>query len=250
GPANSMNNPSATDFKRTLAQTDSRGASFFVDFPGVVGFEIRKLDLDLDVETIHEWFNNPSGTYWGMQGSSVAEVRAQYEGLMRLDHHDVFIGLLSSTGKPAFLLERYRPTEDIFGTFFDVKDTDISRHMFIAPTDKPISNFTKYVFAASLEFAFHDPFVQRVIGEPDIRNTRVIALIQQLGYQFGKVIQLPDKTAIICYLTREGFNEVKLKPVPPKVAQPVPPLKLKYHVFIGKVRRKLIRMLRGGQANQ
>ncbi|MEH6582427.1 MAG: GNAT family N-acetyltransferase, partial [Halioglobus sp.] len=104
--------------KESLVKTESRGDVFIVDYPGIVCFEIRKLDLDRDIETLHDWFLRDKGLYWGLQGKPLAEVRGIYAKTLEKDSHEMFIGVLSSSGSPAFLLERYQPTKVMLGSYY------------------------------------------------------------------------------------------------------------------------------------
>jgi len=237
-----MSKPHAPE--RVQIETESRENLFIVNYPGVIKFEIRKLNLTKDIETLHEWFSSDRGHFWGLQDKSLAEVEEIYANVLKKEGYEVFMGIQSTTGNPAFLLECYQPTKDILGSYYDAKETDRSRHLFVAPPTKKIENFTWYVFVALLEFIFHDPLVQRTVGEPDIRNTKVLARNLQLGHEFGKVIFLPHKTAQLTYLTRDGFNQAKQAIALPLKRHPIHPLKLKYYVLAGRIRRKLIRVLR------
>ncbi|MEH6582235.1 MAG: hypothetical protein V7754_09895, partial [Halioglobus sp.] len=55
-------------------------------------------------------------------------------------------------------------------------------------------------------------------------------------------IYLPDKTGLLIYLTRDRFNEAK-QTIGPKKEHPIPPLKLKYYILSGRIRRKLTKIL-------
>ena len=87
---------------------------------------------------------------------------------------------------------------------------------------------------------FRDPEVQRLVGEPDVRNHKVLVRLAQAGFSFGRVIHMPHKTAILTYLSRVDFERMQGSPPPPApVKPPLRGLRLAYHLGISRVGRRL-----------
>ncbi|WP_299602843.1 GNAT family N-acetyltransferase [uncultured Aquimarina sp.] len=179
-------------------------SKFFSDFGTI---DIRPFWLSEDSETLQEWVNMDYAFFWGMQGYTLQQVRQEYARLMEPEHYDVFVGVFQ--GKPIFVLERYNPKEDIIHTLYPSQHGDCGIHIIVAPPYVKIPNFTWYLFTAIMEFVFKDPNVDRILVEPDIRNKKMFALCQRIGFQLDKIIELPNKTAQLAFLTRESFDKMK-----------------------------------------
>ena len=50
------------------------------------------------------------------------------------------------------------------------------------------------------------PQTQRVVVEPDVRNTKIHVLNERMGFQPHGRIELPDKTALLSFCTRQQFK--------------------------------------------
>lgn len=173
-------------------------ANFIPNF-GLI--EFRPLYLEKDITIIHDWVNREYAQYWGMQGKKMEEVKQEYEKITK--HSDVFIGLVN--GNISFLLERYNPKYDSISNYYSVKEYDCGIHVIVAPTTKPIHQFTWHIFSSILKFIFNDLSIQRVVVEPDIRNKKMFNICHRVGFVDDKMIELPHKTALLAFCTREQF---------------------------------------------
>jgi siderophore synthetase component len=163
--------------------------------------DFRALQLDHDAEIIHDWVNLDYAKYWGMQGKNLEEVRMEYEKITK--DSDVFIGLVN--GEVSFLLERYNPKQDIIGNYYTVQDYDCGMHVIVAPSTKPVHQFTWHIFSAIMKFVFSDLRIQRIAVEPDIRNKKMFEICHRVGFEDADVVHLPHKTALLAFCTREQF---------------------------------------------
>ncbi|WP_051477561.1 GNAT family N-acetyltransferase [Aquimarina pacifica] len=175
----------------------------FKDFGTI---EIRLFRITSDSELLHQWVNQDYAVFWGMQGASIQEVRKEYAMLMEPDHYDVFVGVFE--GKPVFVLERYDPQQDIISSLYQGLKGDCGIHIIVAPPEVRIPNFTWYLFTAIMDFVFEDTTIKRILVEPDIRNKKMFALCQRIGFQQDKVIELPNKTAQLAFLDRERYKQL------------------------------------------
>jgi RimJ/RimL family protein N-acetyltransferase len=80
-------------------------------------------------------------------------------------------------------------------------------HVLVAPPGHRLPGFTTAVFETILDFLFSDPLVDRVVVEPDIRNTKIQALNQRMGFRKHSIVQLPDKQAWLSFCTRDQYAD-------------------------------------------
>jgi hypothetical protein len=132
-------------------------------------------------------------------------VHAEYLRIERSGHHRAFIG--EHDGRPAFLMERYEPSYDVVGQAYDVAPGDIGMHVLVGAADSPISGFTTAVFETIMDSLFSDPLVDRVVVEPDVRNTKIQVLNERMGFRKHSIVDLPGKQAWLSFCTRDQYAE-------------------------------------------
>lgn len=166
-------------------------------------FAFRPLDPLADGELVHSWVTHPKAAFWMMQDHSVADVRRDYGAIAAHPHHDAFIGL--HDGEPAFLMERYDPSNVELVGLYEARPGDVGMHFLVAPTDTPLHGFTRAVITAVMAELFRDPATERVVVEPDVRNEAVHALNAAVGFEIVERIAKPEKDAYLSVCTREQF---------------------------------------------
>lgn len=181
---------------------DLRFTRSFKDFGEI---DIRPFRISEDSEFLHQWIIQEYAVFWGMQGYTLSQVRKEYARLMSPDHYEIFTGLYK--GQPVFVLERYDPRQDVVGEYYRVAEGDCGIHIIVAPPLRPIPNFTWYVFAALLEFIYQNEAIQRILVEPDIRNKKMFALCERMGFRLDTIIELPHKTAQLAFLDKAVFQQ-------------------------------------------
>lgn len=167
---------------------------------------IRPFQIKKDSVFFQQWVTKEYAVFWGMQNATIKEVEEEYTQLTSPKHYDVFVGMFNN--EPAFVVERYNPQLDIINNFFKAKTSDCGIHIIIAPpkiTKTP--NFTWFMFRAIMDFIFTNPTINRIVVEPDIRNKKMFALCQRIGFQLGNVIELPNKTAQLAFLTKTNYQQ-------------------------------------------
>ena len=156
--------------------------------------------------------------------------------------HNVYIGEFADSRKAVFLLESYCPKQDILGDYYQVLDSDIGTHRMMAPPTETIKNFSWYCNMVMNEFQFSDPDIQRIVAEPDVSNLKVAAVFAQCGFNFGKALYLPHKTARFAYITRERFNEFRQRLPHAKRISSFQKLHARFHERVGDVVEKYRRL--------
>lgn len=167
-------------------------------------FALRPVDPELDAAILHSWVTHPKATFWMMGDASVEDVATEYRRIAAEPHHDALLGFVD--GSPAFLMERYDPTQVELVGAYDAEPGDTGMHFLVAPADTPLHGFTRSVISAVLTTIFSDGSVRRVVVEPDIRNTAVHRLNEAVGFVPLREIDLPGKTALLSACTRDAFR--------------------------------------------
>lgn len=174
-------------------------------FAGIGTLALRPFDLTGDVTTLHSWVTQPYARYWGLLNASVEDVHAEYHRIERSGHHRAFLG--EHDGRPAFLMERYEPAYDPVGGVYDPAPGDIGMHVLVAPPIERIRGFTGAVFETIMDSLFSDPLIDRIVVEPDVRNTRIQALNERMGFRKHSIVDLPDKQAWLSFCTRDQYAD-------------------------------------------
>lgn len=166
-------------------------------------FTIRPLDALKDAELLHGWVTHPKAAFWMMEDAKVEDVKRTYMEIAADDHHHAFLGLHDA--EPVFLMERYDPAHRELVGLYEPRPGDVGMHFLVAPTDCPLHGFTRAVITAVMRHLFADPETQRVVVEPDVRNKAVHALNEAVGFVPERVVQKPEKKALLSFCTREQF---------------------------------------------
>lgn len=187
-----------------MIEKQNYNSLYSVNYERFGTIEITPLDVERDSTLIHQWVNQPYAFFWGLQQTSLEEVKLEYERLIAPEHYDVFMGYYN--GKPAFLLERYNPAKDLIADYYSVQKGDCGIHILVAPAEHPIPNFTWYVFKAISSFVFDDSTIQRLLVEPDIQNKKMFAICERIGFVLNRIVSLPHKTAQLAFYKRKDFT--------------------------------------------
>ncbi|RKO20837.1 N-acetyltransferase [Pseudarthrobacter phenanthrenivorans] len=167
-------------------------------------FTFRCLDARADAPLLHSWVTQPYASFWGMLSATVPDVLAEYARIQASGHHHALLGL--DGGVPAFLMEEYLPASSPLDAVYPVLPGDLGMHLLVAPPrDTPEPGYTTAVMDAVLERLFAKPGVDRIVVEPDARNTKIHALNERLGFQPAGVVALPDKEALLSFCTRTDY---------------------------------------------
>ncbi|MBV1779792.1 GNAT family N-acetyltransferase [Paeniglutamicibacter sp. ABSL32-1] len=193
--------------------------------PAATDFTFRRFDPGTDAGLLHGWVNTERARFWGMNGTSVAEVRAAYEQLDAAAHHHVLLGLLpalrgDAAPEAVFLLEHYAPEHSVLAGRYAHRHGDAGMHLLLAgPGDgRALPGFSAAAMEAALAHLFADPAVLRVVVEPDAANTAIHSLNSRLGFRPAGRIELPAgpdtpaKTALLSLCTRDDFARATGRP--------------------------------------
>jgi Acetyltransferase (GNAT) domain len=183
-------------------------------------FTFRCLDAEADAPLLHSWVTQPYASFWGMLSASVEDVVQEYGNIQASGHHHALLGL--DGGVPAFLMEEYLPASSPLAAVYPVLPGDVGMHLLVAPPSAaPLRGYTAAVMDAVLARLFSKPEVDRVVVEPDARNTRIHALNERLGFQPAGVVNLPDKEALLSFCSRHDYLAAResLRPARTPISQ-------------------------------
>ena len=173
-----------------------------------MSFTFRRLDPVADAPLLHSWVTQPYATFWDMLDCTVEDVVAEYSTIQSSEHHHALLGI--EDGGPAFLLEVYLPESSPLAGVYSVRPGDLGMHLLVAPPAGPVRpGYTTRVMDAVLERLFDDPGVERIVVEPDARNTKIHVLNARLGFHPAGEVALPDKGALLSFCTREAFHAAR-----------------------------------------
>ncbi|MFJ3906742.1 GNAT family N-acetyltransferase [Streptomyces sp. NPDC090025] len=179
------------------------------DVEGFGTVRIDRIDPEADAPLIHAWVNEERARFWGMNGTTLEQVREIYAHLDSLTTHHGF--LVHRDGVPVAIFQTYDPEADRVSECYEALPGDIGVHLFVAPSDAaPERGFTEGLLTALVTFALAGK--TRVVGEPDAANDKAIARLAKAGFELGPEVTLPEvdlpevfipeKRARLAFLTR------------------------------------------------
>ncbi|MFJ6542022.1 GNAT family N-acetyltransferase [Streptomyces sp. NPDC091385] len=181
--------------------------------PGFGTVRIRPLEPDADAEVIHAWVSEERAAFWGMNGLTRAQVAEIYAHMAGLDTHHAH--LVTKDGVPVALLQTYEPAADRVSEVYEVRPGDIGVHLLLAPAgpDGHRPGWTSVLLTAIATYVLVVLDRERVVVDPDVRNTKAIARFARQGFTTGPEVvlpeidlpdvYLPEKRAQLAFLTRE-----------------------------------------------
>ncbi len=142
-----------------------------------------------------------------MTGHTRDEVLGIYEFLDSLDTHHAFLVLLD--GEPMALFQTYEPLLDPVGEAYPAREEDIGMHLLLAPASRPLPHFTPRLVTSLIHYMFSVPGKDRIVVEPDARNTKALRRLDATCFELGPVIRLAEKDAQLAFLTRDRFDRAE-----------------------------------------
>lgn len=167
-------------------------------------FALRTVAPEADAPLLHSWLTHPKSAFWLMQEARLGDVAAEFGNVAASPHMEALLGL--HRGEPAFLTERYDPSRIELAGLYPHRRGDAGMHFLCAPTGSPLHGFTLAVLTTVMAWLFSDARVQRVVVEPDVRNTAVHALNRAVGFEEIEEITKPEKQALLSVCTRARFE--------------------------------------------
>ncbi|MEV6107209.1 GNAT family N-acetyltransferase [Streptomyces sp. NPDC051940] len=158
-------------------------------------FRLEPVAPDRDLPLLHHWMNDPAvDAFWSLAGPAsrvAAHLRAQ-AGTPSVP----CLGLLD--GRPMSYWELYRADRDPLAAYYPVRRHDMGVHLLIGSAADRGRGVGSALLRAVSDLVFdHHPRCDRVVAEPDLRNTPSIAAFLNAGFHFHGELTLPDKRAAL-----------------------------------------------------
>lgn len=165
---------------------------------------IRPLDLDRDLEMLHDWFHREHAKPIWQMDWTIDRLEDFYRELLPDPNSHSYIGEVN--GEPIFNVEVYWPTRDILGDYYDVAPDDYGTHLFIAPVEK-LKKRSSLVSQAIVDWLFCHPGIKRLVGEGSVDSLPALMNKIHLGFKLQGVIEMPHKKANLNICYREWYWE-------------------------------------------
>ncbi|HLT59898.1 MAG TPA: GNAT family N-acetyltransferase [Microlunatus sp.] len=166
-----------------------------------------------DAAPVRRWLAHPRSAFWRMTEHDERQVRDYLAGLVADPAQDAWLGTVD--GEPAFLAETYDPARVLLAGRYPAEPGDLGMHILIAPPDdRPRPGFTRAAFAATMRWCFDRLHASRVVVEPDVANTKIIAMNGRAGFRVLAELELGEgrdrKRAALSVCSRADFTGSEL----------------------------------------
>ncbi|MFP3831385.1 GNAT family N-acetyltransferase [Chryseobacterium sp. SIMBA_028] len=192
-------------FSEQLIHPKGKEAFFKRYFPKEdVTTGMRPIDLENDLEMLHEWFNREHAVKIWQMNWPIDELETYYRLMLPSDEAHSYI--VESNDEPTCNIEVYWACRDIVGDYYEVLPTDYGTHQFIAPTD-PKKKFVSPSTQSMVDYVFAQPQVGKMVGEGSVDSLASMMNKAHVGFKVEKVIEMPHKKANLNFCYREWYWE-------------------------------------------
>lgn len=169
-----------------------------------VTITMRPLNIDHDLEMLHEWFNREHAVKIWQMNWPIDVLEDYYRTMLPGDEAHSYIIL--SNDEPSCNIEVYWASRDIIGDYYNVLPTDYGTHQFIAPTD-PKKKYVSPSTQSMVDYVFGQPEVGKMVGEGSVDSLASMMNKAHVGFKIDKVIEMPHKKANLNFCYREWYWE-------------------------------------------
>lgn len=165
---------------------------------------IRGIDPEKDLDTFHNWHNQPRVAFFWELAQTKEELKAYMEKT-KSDPHMIptFVEL---DGKPVAYFELYWTLEDRLGPYYPADAFDRGFHFLVGEKDALGFENTDSIVKSVLHCLFlDDPRTRRVMAEPRADNKKVLKYVESSGWKKLYEFDFPHKRAALLECKRENF---------------------------------------------
>lgn len=168
-------------------------------------FSLRRLEIDLDLERITRWMNDPRVAAFWEQDWPRDKQAAYLEETLADRHKQPVIGCFND--QPFAYFEIYWALEDRLGPYYDAEPFDRSMHLLVGEPEFLGQRFFRPWLQSICHFMFlDDNRTQRLVGEPRADNTALLKYLSHgYGWQKIKEFDFPHKRAALMMCQRTDF---------------------------------------------
>lgn len=185
---------------------DRKDGLFYLRFAHNIGktITIRGIDPEKDLDTFHQWHNQPRVSFFWELAQSKEELKAYMEKT-KADPH-MIPTFVEFDGRPVGYFEMYWTVEDRLGPYYEADAFDRGFHFLIGEKDALGFANTDTIVKSALHFLFlDDPRTRRVMAEPRHDNKKVLKYADSSGWKKLKEFDFPHKRAALLECKRENF---------------------------------------------
>ncbi|WP_028782315.1 GNAT family N-acetyltransferase [Thalassobacillus devorans] len=165
----------------------------------------RELDYDKDLTNVFLWMHQQHVIPYWQLNLPFAEFSNHLKKALEDSHQTLYIGEID--GRPMSYWEAYWVKGDVVETCYDAESFDQGIHLLIGDPQFLGKGYALPLLKAMVAFQFRQEKTNKVIAEPDIRNDKMIHIFEKCGFEAVKPIELPDKTGLLMFCTRENFEK-------------------------------------------
>jgi len=144
----------------------------------------RSVSLSLDLDKIHQWMNQDYVIpFWNL-GFDKDKIKQHLKKALADKHQTLYIGFIDDA--PMSYWESYWTIDDVVSGCYSADKYDQGIHLLIGETDFLGKGYALPLLRAMTFFQFEYKATQKVIAEPDIRNSKMIHVFEKCGFVFQK----------------------------------------------------------------
>jgi len=171
-------------------------------------FQLVPVRLERDLTLISRWMNDPAvAAFWelaGTEATTADHLRPQLDGDGR---SFPCLGVLA--GVPMSYWEIYRADLDPLARHYPARPHDTGIHLLIGGVDDRGRGVGTTLLRAVADLVLdRRPLCERVVAEPDLRNTPSVSAFLSAGFRFSAEVDLPDKRAAL--MVRDRTHRAQL----------------------------------------
>jgi RimJ/RimL family protein N-acetyltransferase len=163
-------------------------------------FTLRAVDPAADTKLVHAWMNDPEvAAFWEL-AQPEERIAAYLREQLGSAHSTPYVGCVDGT--PMSYWEVYRADLDPLRHHYPARTRDAGVHLLLGPSAYRGRGLGAVLLRTVSDWLLRtDPYAERVVAEPDIRNERSVRAFERAGFRLLRQIDLPTKKA--AFMVRE-----------------------------------------------
>ena len=172
------------------------------EIPGGM-ISLQSLQIEKELPVIHRWVNLPyTQTYWQMAGT-YEKLEATYHDIQENPHAHSFVGYLGE--ELVCQMDLYQIGTDELSNHLPGEGDQCGIHFIMAPLSNRIPGLSIQLFQLILHYYFSFQQSKKMFGEPDHQNKKANDLVNSIGFQFLRPLQLSYKKANLYVIEKQMF---------------------------------------------
>lgn len=170
-------------------------------------WSLRAVDVDADVDRVHEWMHRPHVAQRWQQAWSLERWRECLTEQVAGDTSRPF--LVARDGEPVAYVEIYRVCRHALAAHYPLHPHDLGLHVAIGdPAGVGRGQGSELLRLLGAALLALEPECRRVVLEPEVSNEAMHRALAKAGYRALGPVDLAHKTAVLTVLERPGVGVV------------------------------------------